>query len=79
MIKTQYTGDSGSFSQVVAAANNHPVFIAGGAMLEEQELYDMAKEAVAAGAAGVSIGRNVFNRVNSSEVIDNLRKIVLVK
>ena len=79
MIKTQYTGDSGSFSQVVAAANNHPVFIAGGAMLEEQELYDMAKEAEAAGAAGVRIGRNVFNRVNSSEVIDNLRKIVLVK
>lgn len=76
MIKTQYTGNADSFSQVVAAANNRPVFIAGGPMMEEKQLYTMVEGAIRAGASGVSIGRNVFNRSNSAEIIENIRKII---
>lgn len=76
LIKTQYTGDAQSFSQVVNAANGRPVLIAGGSLCEEQQLYEMVKGATEAGAAGVSIGRNVFNRSNSEEIINIIRKII---
>lgn len=76
IIKTQYTGTTASFSKVVAAACGRPVLIAGGALCDECTLYDMVEGAITAGAAGVSIGRNVFNRPNSSEIISNIRKIV---
>jgi len=77
IIKTQYTGDSESFSQVVLSAGGRPVLIAGGKLCEEQQLYEMVSEAMKAGAAGVSIGRNIFNRTNASEIIHNIQKIVL--
>lgn len=42
----------------------------------ENELYAMVSDSIKAGGAGVSIGRNVFNREDSLEVIERLRKIV---
>lgn len=78
IIKTQYTGDSESFAEVISSAGGKPVLIAGGALCEEQQLYEMVSGAMKAGAAGVSIGRNIFNRNNAAEIIDNLQKIVFV-
>lgn len=76
LIKTQYTGDSASFSEVVTAACGRPVLIAGGTLCSEDSLYDTVRGAINAGGAGVSIGRNIFNRPNSSEIIRNINKIV---
>ena len=76
IIKTQFTGSVESFSKVVEAANGTPVLIAGGKMMDENELYAMVSDSIKAGGAGVSIGRNVFNREDSLEVIERLRKIV---
>ena len=76
IIKTQFTGSAESFSKVVEAANGTPVLIAGGKMKDENELYAMVSDSIKAGGAGVSIGRNVFNREDSLEVIERLRKIV---
>ena len=78
IIKTQFTGSVESFSKVVEAANGTPVLIAGGKMMDENELYAMVSDSIKAGGAGVSIGRNVFNREDSLEVIERLRKIVSV-
>lgn len=78
IIKTQYTGDSDSFAEVVSAAGGKPVLIAGGELCEEQKLYEMVNGAMKAGAAGVSIGRNIFNRDNASEIIRNIQKIVFL-
>lgn len=76
IIKTQYTGDTESFSKVVLAASGKPVVIAGGKLCDENHMYEMVLNAMQAGAAGISIGRNIFNRENSYEVIKNLQKIV---
>lgn len=76
MIKTQYTGTSESFEEVIAAAVNRPVFIAGGSMTKEEILFEMIHGAIKAGGAGVSIGRNVFNRENTDEIINKIRNIV---
>ena len=76
IIKTQYTGDPQTFSQVVNAANGRPILIAGGSLCEENKLFEIVKGATEAGAAAVSIGRNVFNRSNSAEIINTIHKII---
>lgn len=76
LIKTQYTGDAKSFSEVIAAACGKPVLIAGGSLCNEDSLFDIVRGAVSAGSAGVSIGRNIFNRPNSAEIISRIKDIV---
>jgi len=79
IIKTQYTGSAESFREVIAAAVNKPVLIAGGKFIDEQSLYEMVRGAISAGGAGVSIGRNIFNRENSKSIISEIKRIVFVQ
>lgn len=59
IVKTQYTGSAATFRAVVDAACGVPVVIAGGRLGPADELYRRVEGAIEAGAAGVSIGRNV--------------------
>lgn len=74
LIKTQFTGDRESFQQVVECCSPCPVFIAGGKKIPVPEAIHQAVEAVAAGAAGISYGRNVFNRTDPARFIQLLRE-----
>ena len=76
IVKTQYTGSKESFSKVVLASSGKPILIAGGPLCNETDFYDMVENAMIAGASGVSVGRNIFNRKNSSDVINNIKRIV---
>jgi fructose-bisphosphate aldolase/2-amino-3,7-dideoxy-D-threo-hept-6-ulosonate synthase len=64
IVKTQYTGDQLSFARVVAACRPVPVVIAGGPVREWKDAVARAKDAVRAGAAGASYGRNLFMNVD---------------
>ena len=59
LIKTAYTGDAESFETVVDATAV-PVVIAGGSKGSDRETISMVRGAVDAGAAGVSMGRSIF-------------------
>lgn len=60
-IKTYYTGDSESFSQVVKCAGGVPVLLSGGETNDQPLGFLKDVESVmAAGAKGVVVGRNVF-------------------
>jgi len=60
IIKTNYCGSAESFKQIVAAVPV-PIIIAGGPSKgNNQDTVTMVKEAVSAGAAGVAIGRRVW-------------------
>lgn len=76
IIKTQYTGSYTSFQKVVSSAPNKPVVIAGGKNIEVDILLQMVDDAIKAGGAGVSIGRNVFNNKYSDIIISAIKKIV---
>lgn len=76
IIKTQYTGSYTSFQNVVSSAPNKPVVIAGGKNMEVDVLLQIVDDAIKAGGAGVSIGRNVFNNERSDIIISAIRKIV---
>ena len=59
LIKTAYSGSAESFSHVVESTNL-PVVIAGGSRGSDRETVEMVRGAVNAGAAGVSMGRSIF-------------------
>lgn len=77
IIKTQYTGSKESFKSVVQSAQGVPLLIAGGGMMQYQELFSMCRNAIDAGAAGVCIGRNIFNRQASQNIVTVLKEIVI--
>jgi len=59
-VKVQYTGSPETFARVVQSVGI-PVVIAGGPkMSSDLEVLQMVSDSLSAGAAGVSIGRNVF-------------------
>jgi DhnA family fructose-bisphosphate aldolase class Ia len=76
LVKTQFTGDVASFREVVRVAAPVPIVIAGGAITTPHELFRMTRDALAAGAAGVCYGRNVFGSADPVRVLDVLRAIV---
>ena len=76
IIKTQYTGSEDSFRKVVEAANGVPVVIAGGAYMDIDDFFAMVYGATSAGAAGVSIGRNVISRTDSKRIVLAIKKIL---
>ena len=71
-VKTYYCED---FENVVAACPV-PIVIAGGKKLLEREALEMAHQAIARGAHGVDMGRNVFQSEHPQEMMDAIRKVV---
>lgn len=71
-IKTYYVPD---FETVVASCPV-PVVIAGGKKLAERDALIMARNAIDAGAAGVDMGRNIFQSDAPVAMIKAVRKVV---
>lgn len=63
IIKTNWSGDTESFAEIVEAAHR-PVVVAGGPMTSDEELLSRMEKAKQAGAVGCSVGRNIFEHKN---------------
>lgn len=76
-VKIKYTGDVESFKKVVAAAGRAKVFVVGGPKAQDTEdVYQMAREVIDAGAVGLVVGRNVWQAENPLEVAKKLAEII---
>ena len=76
VVKVSYTGSVESFRDVVNGCHV-PVIIAGGPRMgSDREILTMVRGAMDAGAAGTSIGRNVFQHENPSRIVSALSAIV---
>lgn len=76
VVKTSYTGSPESFRMVVASTSV-PVVVAGGPKTPSaRDFLKMVREAVSAGAAGVSIGRNVFQHGDPRRMAEALRAVI---
>ena len=76
IVKVVYTGSPETFREVVEGCFV-PVVIAGGEKMgNDQEILEMIKGALAAGGAGVSIGRNVFQHKNPGVIVQTICRIV---
>jgi predicted phospho-2-dehydro-3-deoxyheptonate aldolase len=77
IIKTYYTGSTETFREVVKSCHA-PVVAAGGPRKETaEEALQMVKEVMAAGAIGVTIGRNVWAHPYPVGMTKAIRKIVM--
>ncbi len=72
-VKTYYVPED---FETVTASCPVPIVIAGGKKLEEAEALKMAYDAVQAGAAGVDMGRNIFQSDAPLAMIQAVRKVV---
>ncbi len=76
IVKTNYTGDIDSFREVVKGCPV-PVVIAGGPKMNTaKDVLQMLYDAVEAGGAGASIGRNVFQAEDPTKMVMAMSKIV---
>jgi 3-hydroxy-5-phosphonooxypentane-2,4-dione thiolase len=72
VVKTYYVDDF----EAVTAACPVPIVIAGGKKLDELAALQMARDALDRGAAGVDMGRNVFQSDSPVAMIRAVRKVV---
>jgi predicted phospho-2-dehydro-3-deoxyheptonate aldolase len=76
VVKVSYTGSPDTFREVVEGCHV-PVIIAGGPRMDsDRAILEMVKGAMEAGAAGTSIGRNVFQHQNPIGIVRALSMIV---
>lgn len=76
-VKIKYTGDVESFRGVVAAAGKTKVFVVGGPKSQNTEdVYQMAREVIEAGAVGLAVGRNVWQQEQPLEIAKKLAEII---
>lgn len=76
IVKCNYSGDPGSFSEVVDGCPV-PIVIAGGEKTDtNRAVLEMVEGAMDAGARGVSIGRNVFQADQPDKMVQAISTIV---
>ena len=76
IVKTSYTGDPRTFEKLVAVCPV-PVVVAGGPRKgTTRDLLEMVKEAVDCGAAGVALGRNVWQSSDPARTTRALADII---
>jgi fructose-bisphosphate aldolase/2-amino-3,7-dideoxy-D-threo-hept-6-ulosonate synthase len=75
VIKTAYSGDADSFERV-AAASAKPVVIAGGSKGTDEETLEMVRGAMDGGAAGVSMGRSIFQHDDPEAITTAIAAVV---
>jgi len=73
IIKTYYVEDG---FETVTESCPVPVVIAGGKKIPEKEALQMAHNAIAAGAVGVDMGRNIFQSESPVAMIQAVRSVV---
>jgi 3-hydroxy-5-phosphonooxypentane-2,4-dione thiolase len=72
-VKTYYTPEG--FEQVTAGCPV-PVVMAGGKKLPERDALEMAHRAVQEGAAGVDMGRNIFQSAHPAAMLEAVTRVV---
>lgn len=76
IVKVPYTGSAETFRAVVEGCQV-PVIIAGGPRMDtDRAVLEMVRGAMDAGAAGTSIGRNVFQHRDPSRIVRALCRVV---
>lgn len=75
--KIKYTGDPATFARAVKAAGRMPVLMSGGPKARtDEEFLQQVKGALQAGALGLAVGRNVWQRRDAVDFARKLARLV---
>ncbi len=76
IVKTNWPGDADAFGRLVEAAHGVPVVLAGGSRLQDHQLLGRMEAAMAAGAVGCSVGRNIFMHASPEAITRALSRVI---
>jgi DhnA family fructose-bisphosphate aldolase class Ia len=76
IVKTYYTGDPDSFHQVVEGCPAPIVVLGGEKMNTLEELFEVVWNSMQAGAAGVAIGRNIWQHPDPRAMVEAMVGVV---
>ena len=74
--KVKYPGSTEAMEEVVEMSGRTKVVMSGGSKTSDREFLETVKGAMDAGAAGLAVGRNVFQRENPEAILDGLEEII---
>ena len=78
IVKVKYTGSPESFRWVVQSASPTKVVMSGGPMTKtDEEFLSRVKDVLTAGAVGIAVGRNVWQRKDPLIISKKLHQIIL--
>ena len=79
IVKLKYPGSVAAMKDVVATAGKTKVVVSGGEKIEEEKFIVMAQEVMESGAAGMAVGRNVWQAKDPLGVTEKLKRIIFEK
>jgi fructose-bisphosphate aldolase / 2-amino-3,7-dideoxy-D-threo-hept-6-ulosonate synthase len=75
IIKTNWPGSAEGYAEVIAAVSK-PTVVAGGPLVAEDALLAVIEGALSAGAAGCSVGRNIFQAPDPRAMAERIATLV---
>ena len=77
LVKVKYTGSPESFRRVVQAAFPTKVVMSGGSKTRtDEEFLSRVKDVLTAGAVGIAVGRNIWQRKDPLTISDKIHQII---
>jgi fructose-bisphosphate aldolase, class I len=76
LLKVKYTGSKDSFKKVVDLAGRAKVLCAGGLKTDTATFLQQTRDILDVGAAGVAVGRNVWQSDDPDKVVKPLEKVI---
>jgi class I fructose-bisphosphate aldolase len=74
--KVKYPGSADAMEWAVDNAGEMKVVMSGGSKTSDEAFLSTVAEAVSAGASGLAVGRNVFQRENPEALLDGLEAVI---
>ncbi|MFB6097297.1 MAG: class I fructose-bisphosphate aldolase [Haloferacaceae archaeon] len=74
--KVKYPGSQAAMEWAVQSAADTKVVMSGGSKTSDYEFLKTVESAMNAGAAGLAVGRNVFQREDPEGILDALEKVI---
>ncbi|WP_049947731.1 class I fructose-bisphosphate aldolase [Candidatus Halobonum tyrrellensis] len=74
--KVKYPGSPEAMQHAVEMAGPAKVVMSGGSKTDDEAFLSTVEAAVANGASGLAVGRNVFQRENPEEILDALEAVI---
>jgi fructose-bisphosphate aldolase (EC 4.1.2.13) len=74
--KVKYPGDAGAMAHACEMSARTKVVMSGGSKTDDRAFLTTIREAMDAGADGLAVGRNVFQRENPREILDALEAVI---
>ena len=75
-VKIKYSGSKDSFANAIKMAGKTRVLLSGGEKLSEEAFLDRVKTVIQAGALGIAVGRNVWQREDPLNFATKLGQVI---